>query len=292
MSEERKIYPVSYPKKQVLEIVFDFKQRKFTLTDLQAKHQWINHWRKEGLLLTEPKEQGRTLYHFSEFMWLQIIIKLREFGTGFDLLRNLKADLFRPAAIASVFLGDSVESSSAIKIKEITSEADAIVTDFDIYLASAIKNREYVSFIINAKGDLFEVVDFKDDPIDPFETLTDYPTTSFIVLSFSELIDNFIGNPALEKVAKHVSIVSEDEREIIRLIRDGQLAELHVTNLDEEQTELVNESKGDISRILQRFIDIVIRDGYVDLSYTTKSGKEVRFETQKDYTRKIDLSID
>lgn len=67
-------------------------------------HRLINHWEKEGILLT-PRPQGYRWHTFSmmDMVWLSLVSKLRNFGMNLNQLRTARAHWQKDQDISEYF---------------------------------------------------------------------------------------------------------------------------------------------------------------------------------------------
>src|SRR6185295_14234079 len=70
-------------------------EKRFSISDAQVSHRLITYWEAKGILPdTNEKGKWRT-FDFVEYVWLKIIVKLREFNVGLDSIKKVKEVLLR-----------------------------------------------------------------------------------------------------------------------------------------------------------------------------------------------------
>ncbi len=70
----------------------------FRVGDTGISSKNLLHWKNTGILLDElPTEAGWTRFSFIQYVWLQVVIQLREFGMSIENIRSLKDNLVFPS---------------------------------------------------------------------------------------------------------------------------------------------------------------------------------------------------
>ncbi|NQY66281.1 MAG: MerR family transcriptional regulator [Flavobacteriales bacterium] len=62
----------------------------FRLKDVGITSRVLNHWNNKGLLITRKEEKNWKRFSFVDFVWLSIVVELRDRGTSLSDIRRIK----------------------------------------------------------------------------------------------------------------------------------------------------------------------------------------------------------
>jgi DNA-binding transcriptional MerR regulator len=75
----------------------------FRVGDTGVSSKNLLHWKNSGLLLEERStETGWTRFSFIQYVWLRVVIQLREFGIPIETIKTLKKNLIFPNDLLSI----------------------------------------------------------------------------------------------------------------------------------------------------------------------------------------------
>lgn len=207
------------------------------------------------------------------------------------------------------FTDEEIENS----YKEIENkiEEDPDITLLFFVILEIIYRRENVSLLVDKDGeifplyknsfdDLWEIEDVKDDYYsfinnDHFVLSITNKISDFVKLNFgidlsksNAICDNNIavihsdsigiGKSAMNFcLPSELDIINKDEEEVLNLIRSKKLKELKIRFNENNEISLIEATNNDIPDLTAKLIDIILKDGYQDVSFTTDKGKIVKF---------------
>jgi len=153
----------------------------------------------------------------------------------------------------------------------------------------ALIHREPTRVIIPFQQGLFPFIGWQDleqgYPIAQF--MEKLRNSTYVSISVGEIVREVIADQDFAFVSKEMQMLSEDEAEVLRLLKEDQLLELTVRMKNGKVTliEATQEVKDPSTQT--RLIDLIASDGYQDISFTTQNGKVVKFlNTTKHKLRK------
>ena len=76
------------------EIERGINEVRFTLKDVGVSHRWVAHWQENGLMINDFVEGKMKRLNLVEYVWLKLIIKLREFKIPLRVIKAVKESLF------------------------------------------------------------------------------------------------------------------------------------------------------------------------------------------------------
>jgi DNA-binding transcriptional MerR regulator len=89
--------------KESFELFELLTQKQFTLEAVGLSSKNIFDWQKKGILWDAKPEKGRRRYNSLEYVWLKIVMELREFGMPHESISNLKSFLLKPVGVDVLF---------------------------------------------------------------------------------------------------------------------------------------------------------------------------------------------
>lgn len=274
------------------------KEPRFTITDLGINHRDATYWDKKNIL---PKIQSnnttRRKYNLTQAVWIKLIQQLRSFDISLNQIKKIKENIFHEA----VSLGDLINVDD---LKEIVNQLSKNSEKAEIF-DSLFQNPDIIEAINASKVDFFEsyilyvVVLKRDISYLIYEDGTSVPycydkhdiivreTKDFasfikkphIVLSLSTAISQLIVNWAEKKWFEDISLVTSDEKKIIRLLRDEKTEELRIFKTNKEPSRIVQVSSNNLEAV-QDFAKSIIGNGYQTMTVSTRKGKPVSFKNE------------
>jgi 3-isopropylmalate dehydratase small subunit len=100
-----------------------------------------------------------------------------------------------------------------------------------------------------------------------------------LVLSLSQSYSQLIQDWNEKKWFNQVSIVTTDEKKILRLMRDSSTKELRIMKNDNQLDRVILIKDNSIDEI-EQFANHIVRNGYQTITITTRQGKPVHFKNE------------
>lgn len=232
---------------------------RFSLKDIpELTSRVFNHWKTVGLMPL-VREEGKSRFSFIEYIWLQVVLILREFGYPLDKIARVRHSLFNPTLDFNKEYADDYyvkfyETEGRIQTRNI----------LGISIAMLIINKEPVSIIVAPNGQSYIL---KAKSIDPHS----HP---FISVPLLPIIREFIYNTKDIENYKNTGILNEKELFIINQIRRNDIHEVIVKNKDGEPKVLkVTKKSKDMTE--KEVTYHITKYGYKDIYINKTGGKNI-----------------
>ncbi|MGD1847958.1 MAG: hypothetical protein ACFB10_21405 [Salibacteraceae bacterium] len=278
--------------KQSFEFFDYWYQPCFTIKNMGLKHQYVNHWRKEDLLWTDAKGlKGSVPYSMMDYLWLLMVNQMREYGLPFDLIRKVRDALKEPILISEMV--DAVTEQGITYEKYSQEDQKLIKQVFDrikqgerealkiewltLLTAVLVGTSTHVSLIFNKESKVFPLIGDALDQMFNNPEFQDVFFSSHFSISISELLKIILQTQDLELMVNKIALVNDEEREVLELIRQGHLQELTITFNQDNKMDLVKVTQETKVDLEDRFMDVLLKEGYQDIQFTTHRGKMVSF---------------
>jgi len=271
---------------------------QFTIKDLCVAARDATYWDKKGIL---PELKGtkttRRKYNLKQAVWIKLIQQLRSFDVSLKQIKKIKDNLIKTGlSIKELFQSEDIN-----KIVESLAEKDGnleayqnLLADptfldkmesehidmFEISIKYAIIFRRDISYIALSDGDCIPYVFDKHEQLKKtfpvFELLMKSP---HIVLSISQAYSQLIQEWNEKKWFDNISIVSSDEKKILRLIRDKSTRELTIIK-NKDKPDRVIQIKDNSINAIEEFSNHIVRNGYQAIAFKTRQGKPVHYKNE------------
>jgi DNA-binding transcriptional MerR regulator len=237
------------------------------------------------------EKHDHILFSFTDFVWFQMIKKMRTYDIGLSIIKEIKEFLETPFPFAE-FIQEAKNSEKFINklpenIREEALEVFHGDIDWDeihqqynlnylsLLLAETIVKRKHVAIMINSEGDLFPF-SFEDfNELNKDEPFQNFLQSTFLSISLSQIIKEFI--PAFDvNISYKLSILSKREAQVIGILHENEIESLTVYLDDNKSIKLieVQEKYNKIDKEA-RLLDLVLKDGYQTIELKTQNGKIV-----------------
>jgi hypothetical protein len=100
-----------------------------------------------------------------------------------------------------------------------------------------------------------------------------------IALSVSQAISQLIQDWMKKEWSDDISIVTNEEKKILELLRDDKTEELQIFKKDNKPERVIQVSKNKTNAI-QDFANYIVRNGYQTITVSTRQGKIVNFKNE------------
>ncbi len=277
------------------EIAETIKKRKFTMTDVGISSRLLNLWEKSGLLMEGYEERKWKKFNLIEYTWLKIISEMRRYDLSHEIIRNAKQSLLSENRIDD--LPNKEEIYEAIKklapedkIDEVQRILESIeiksqIGNFKINLLEMVINyiillKQNFSLLVNLEG---ECIPFKYSAIEEYakyDEFHEFLAGSFISISLTNILKEFLIKNEIASARKKISLLSDEESQVIATIRDEEVTSVKITKDDSEEIDIIEEVR--VGRVDKetRLMDIVLSHGYQTIEIKTQNGTIVHCKNQ------------
>ena len=287
------------------EMVKAIREPKFTIKLVGVTHRWITHWDKEGLLFNDYEAEKWRRFNLIEYVWLKMIVQMRQFNLSLSTIKKVKEVLSQTAkhedddivkstrAVAKAYLQGKYtdqEIDSALEEFMTSDQFEKLmvasrITALEVSIIDSLLLKNHFSFLINVDGDC---IPFKEKYIDEYykdSGFTNFIRRSYISISLSQILADFIDSNDLEIVHGELCLIDNEEKELIKAVRDDGVKSVKVRINKDREIDLLEISKTEKVDKASRLIELIMNEGYQDITIKTQEGNIVFCEN----TRKIKL---
>ena len=157
------------------EIERGINEVRFTLKDVGVSHRWVAYWQENGLMINDFVGGKMKRLNLVEYVWLKLIIKLREFKIPLSVIKEVKESLFTRLPVEEMLKVKSQQDlirqfakmqqqeipEGFLDSKELEDEVKkkVNVNFFQLIIVDIIILKNLFSLIITKKG---EVIPYKE----------------------------------------------------------------------------------------------------------------------------------
>ncbi len=219
----------------------------FYLKDLGVTARLLAHWKENGLI---PKSSIDGLawnkLTFIEYIWIKIIQELRKFGMALPMIRNVKEYLFSviktdlPELTQEDLLVfkkealnqmDLSEEEKKLMIEQLSNPATLVaIKSFNSYhnrilmmVQFSLIYHKKIGILINSDGEIRDWINADQSNFDSAYAQTE------LFISISNFIFEFINDETKEKYLLPLNLMTREEIEVLRAIRQNDLTEVIIT---------------------------------------------------------------
>jgi DNA-binding transcriptional MerR regulator len=283
----------SYPGLEV-----SLKQPRFTITDLGVTHRDATYWDKKNILpLVQSKSNTRRKYTLKQAVWIKLIQQMRSFDISLNQINSIKDSILGQEtnvyelmqnpnvlkAVEQIALqaGHLDQFKELMKTQEFQESLKPESLDmFEIIILYTIVFRRDISYIIISSDECFPYCFDKHklmaENIPGFDECMKRP---HIALSVSQAISQLIQDWMKKEWSDDISIVTNEEKKILELLRDDKTEELQIFKKDNKPERVIQVSKNK-SNAIKDFANYIVRNGYQTITVSTRKGKIVNFKNE------------
>jgi len=278
-------------------------ERRYTLDDVGLSPKNIFDWSKQGLLLDPVKPKARRKYSIVEFIWLKLVIGLREFGVSLNAIRKVRTLLLEVIPfeeLLEIYLEESNREQliaslgeenyrklveEATEMKKSTDEKEfAEFTEFQKHpemsfmstlisymTIEAVMYKRDFEFLIHSDGECMIRESGKQN-----EDLEAFYLEPYLTFSLSLLLSEFVQQQELIPKEEFVGYrwLSKKELELLNLLKKDNLVSLTVRLGQNKQIKLIEaEENIRIENVSGKITDFVMRNNYQQIVLKTQDGK-------------------
>ncbi|MEI6347254.1 MAG: hypothetical protein WCP69_04820 [Bacteroidota bacterium] len=275
---------------------------KVSNTEVSSKN--LMSWKKNEILLEYSRADLKwTKLNFTEFLWIQIVKELRDFGLSLTLIKKVKDELIYPIELKNQALKTlntayllTYEENKNIPIDKLESISNMLVfqattNNFNNVIQESIIMRVNMQLVIFKDGDAYFLEDGNDTLYKRYAPYNsnefyDKATTAnkaekclqpHLTISLTDIIKNYLLSEKKALIISSLGILTKEERELLELIRKDDIMQITI-NYKGKRINLVEvtETPKKVD-IVSRYCDHVLKQGYQEIKYKTENGKLVTF---------------
>ena len=264
------------------------------------------YWTDKGVIDIPKSEEGQSPWsriNLLEILWIRIVKELRRFNLPFASLAALKADMFGNVIL---FMRENPElvrpeidnrySNSPVKnlINDVLTPSDNEFEEFleeNKFLFSLIMGIVTEILFFGRNINLIVYTSGKDfcftieglsnqhliqDEIDMAKNST------HLILNLRNLVAEYLLVPELEQLNDDFGFISDEEKELLNVIRDKEVKEIHIKKDDNEVLTYVATSKREIRDEQVYTIKRLLRmNEYDDVRVVLRNDKHLYIENKR-----------
>jgi len=264
----------------------------------EITYRTINYWDEKGYLLFERDDNDKEWrkLSFTDYIWIRMLDDLRQIGVSVE---GFVKSLFRELGIREQEIMDlpneEYEKLKALSFEQLLPKIDKtlVSTRFCVLLVNIVSFKTPLAVRVFKNGECAErygnpqwhgiIIEELEKNEARKRKLDDFQT--FISISISDLIADFIGTKDLDNISD-LNLLSSEESELLKHIRNKDLKEITVILADGNPVRLELTEVDYNADIQKRIYEDMMGSDYVECSYTTNTKKEVTFRR----TTKIKLN--
>lgn len=267
---------------------------KYKRKDLGIEARNLNHWDKMDLLLNKNVNGARYMFSLSESFWLKIIQKLRAYNLPLDTIKELKKYLKSVTKtehyskiddeIANLLMS-KIDSTSKSEIEKILNSSEFIellqkmkLTHLEEIILDLILTRSDHRILINENSEVYFYNSEKHVNNEEYnKLLNEFLSKSYLSISLLEIIKELIKDLGEDECSSYQNILTKDEALVLKLLKQEDISKIEITFNDKtKQAETLKVTKNNSLSSLNRVQDLIIRNGYQDITIKTQKGNVVQ----------------
>ncbi|HAP69431.1 MAG TPA: hypothetical protein DCR04_06855 [Flavobacteriales bacterium] len=265
-------------------------------------------WNRHDLLLVKPEKNKMHRFSITEFVWVKLIEKMRQQGLPLKVIKEFKDslhdDFFEQEAepVSKSFLKEQLSAmpwvDSAIlnrflkekSINDMLTEhlpegvLDGNVLELLVLLCLYLKTP--ISFFLYHSGEaiVFNSLMLQDGMYRQ-EDIEKLFSSSFVSISLTEVLSEVLLLSDVDILHGQLKVLSDMEANVLDALREDEVSSVVIRFDKDSQMDLMEVKKVQKAEREVRLMDLMLKDGYEEITVKTQHGKIVRCEN----TRKVKL---
>ena len=276
--------------KEPLDLIRNPKYRR---KDLEIEARTLNHWDKMDLLLNKNVTGAWYTFSLSESFWLKIIQKLRAYNLPLEIIKQLKDYLNSHSTVeentkidddlAEFFLSKDAsltrkEFEKYFKSEEFLDFFQKLKpTYLENILLDLIVTRSDIRILINEFGEVnFYKAENNFLDLENQKKLNEFLSKTHLNISLYEIIKELVKDLGEDECSEYHNILSKDEAMVLKLLKQEDISKVEISFNDKtKKAESIKITKTNSVSNLSKVQDLILRNGYQDISIKTQKGKVV-----------------
>jgi DNA-binding transcriptional MerR regulator len=293
-----------------LELKARLEERPYRVVDTGIHPKILADWNRKNLLMVKPKPNRMHRFSLTEFVWVKFIEKMREYNFPLPVIKALRDELFTDsfASVMDEFtpsvLFDLMKDVEGIRenpqqfrefldTTELKKVFEAVFPMellngnlLELLILLSLFLQSPMSFFIDKDGKymIFNPLMLRDGLYEK-EEISGLFTRSFISISLSEVLAEVLVLSEVEILVGQLMIITDEEANVIQALREDDLLSVSVRYDKDHVMDLLEVTKGQKVEREARLLELMLKDGYQDITLKTQHGKVVYCEN----TRKVKL---
>ncbi len=254
----------------------------------------LNHWDRMELLLNRNPPGAVYTFNLTESFWLKLIQKLRAYNLPLELIKQLKDELLANPTVEELGLFNdtameyfmSIDNSLTRKeIEKLFKSAEFLdfmhkmkPTLLENIIIDLIITRSDIKILINENGEVFFFNAEKYYPDQEYrKKLNEFLSKTHLSISLFDIIKELIKYLGEDECSEFQNILSKDEAMVLKLLKQEDISKIEITFNDKsKKAETIKVTKNSNVSNFNRVQDLILRNGYQDISIKTQKGKVVQ----------------
>ena len=268
---------------KVNKAIVTLREPKFRLKDLGVSSPTLTHWQQQGILIEGQMAEGRKWRQLNlvDWVWLNIIIELREIGLPLKRIREL----------AQWLKIEIVKLNKLIKLKE----RIIILDTLEFLILYSLVGRIPINILFFTTKSKFPfTIQIPEEFLNKAMELeffyaefiklerTKLPASliryqTHVSVTLSNILKEFIAAKEYEPLVESYQLLTENELEILQCLRNSNLKEVRIKlNADKEISLELSKLRTDEEREAM-LLNYLQTGAYQVITYTTENVKIVKF---------------
>ena len=277
--------------KEPLDLIRNPKYRR---KDLGIEARILSHWDKMDLLLKKNINGAWFMFSLAESFWLKIIQKLRAYNLPLETIKELK-EVLNDFTTAEQNAKINDELAEFFKSKDETMTRSEIEkffkskeffelfqklkpTHLENILLDLIITRTDHRILINELGVVHLYNSENYIPDDEYKRdLNEFLGKTYLSISLFEIIKELIKDLGEDECSEYQNILTKDEAMVLKLLKQEDISKIEINFNDKtKKAETIKVTKINSVNNFSRVQDLILRNGYQDISIKTQKGKVVQ----------------
>ncbi len=277
--------------KEPLELIRSAKYRGKKLK-IQARN--LNHWDKMDLLLNKNKTGAWYVFSLTEAFWLKIVQKLRAYNLPIEIIKHLKNHLTNYAVITDELkIDDNVAEAILVQNKSFSKKdvynlfksndfqkflKNLGPTHLECLLLDIIVTRSNYRILLNEKLEInFYNQEKIIEDLEERKIINEILDNTHINISLFEIIKDLVDDIGEDECSEYQNILTKDEAMVLKLLKQEDISKIEINFNDKtKKAETIKVTKNNSISNLSRVQDLILRNGYQDISIKTQKGQIVQ----------------
>lgn len=271
------------------------KESRFTLKDVGVTYRWITYWHSKGLLIGNYIEGKWRKFDLVEFVWLKMIVKLREFNIPIEKIKWIKENLMQNVTVSELITHEDVadiliklaSEENRDTLKKLLKDKNIIdllsletMNLFETMIMDIITFSNSYSILIGST----EIVPLKHSALESIADLKEFISVlkgSFISISISEILRDYMIGENGVKGKNKLALLTEEEVKVLEVLKQDNIKSVTIKYGQNCKIELMEVIKVEKVDKRSRLLDFIMTHGYQDITIKTQNGEIVYCENKK-----------
>jgi DNA-binding transcriptional MerR regulator len=232
----------------------------------------------------------RRKYDLVQSVWLKLIQQMRSLGIGLNTIKELKDNLLEPKIdlsqlepeiLSKILTEIATKHDSPMSAEQLLLEMkENGPSIFKSAVLATVVYRKRLHCIVNKDGEYILYDSFKHKELQSkYSEFAEFVSQPYFCISIAEAYHSLVNEWSPKPFIQTISLLSDTELEILDYIRKKNVNSINIRYKDGKPDLLEIDERYNIS-IEQRFLDVIAKNGYQNITVKTRTGKIVHFENK------------